>query len=152
MRISLVRRRLAAAVESVAVTTELGEIVRLACFGYVPDAVVVPCFYAGEVTIDPLVTFGTADNADITCRVLTSHSDDAQGQYLLDELLRRSGASSVRAALQTARGAPGEYALDGACDDFVVRAVQGYRLYRVGDTPYFGAELVIRAHGNGDED
>jgi len=146
--ISLVRTRLAAAVESVVASS--GETIN--CYGYVPDSVTPPVFYAGEVTINPNGTFGGDDIVDITCRVITGHSDDKEGQRLLDEFLRRTGNSSVRAALHAARGAPGQYALNGACDDFSVQAVQGYRLYRIGSEVFFGAEIIVRAIGDGSGD
>ncbi len=148
MQIQLVRERLATAVE--AVRGSNGEV--LQCFGYTPDAVTPPTFYAGEVTINPNGTFNGFDTAKIVCRVLTSHSDDMEGQRLLDEFLRRTGDSSIRAAILAARGAPGEYALNGACDDVNVDAIQGYRLYRVGTEVFFGAEIVVNAIGDGEAD
>jgi hypothetical protein len=148
MQIQLVRERLAAAVAGVRGSN--GEV--LQCFGYTPDAVTPPTFYAGEVTLNPNGTFNGFDTARVVCRVLTSHSDDKEGQRLLDELLRRTGESSIRAALLAARGAPGELALGGACDDLNVDAIQGYRLYRVGADVYFGAEIVVNVIGDGEAD
>lgn len=148
MDIQLVRTRLAAACTGVVASS--GE--KLNCFGYVPDAITPPVFYAGEITLDPNGTFGGFDQVEVTCRVLTSHADDAEGQRLLDEYLRRTGSSSVRAALLAARGAPGQYALSGACDDFNIKAIQGYRLYRVGTEVFFGAEIVVSVYGDGSGD
>src|SRR5215468_4540879 len=98
MQIQLVRERLAAAVAEVQAST--GE--TLQYFGYTPDSVTPPTFYAGEVTLNPNGTFGGFDQAEVTCRLLTSHSDDKEGQRLLDEFLRRTGMASVRAAILAA--------------------------------------------------
>lgn len=141
MDISRVRQGIADAAASVA---------GLRCFGYVPDSITPPVFYAGEVEIDPEQTFGPMDKVQITCRVLVSRSDDRTGQKLLDGFLKRTGPTSIRAALAAARGAPGQAALGGVCDDMHVRRIQGYRLYRIGETAYFGAEIIVEAIGDGD--
>jgi len=146
--ISLVKTRLAEAVESV--TAESGETIN--CFAFTPDAITPPVFYVGEVTINPNGTFNGFDTADFVCRILTSHADDKEGQRLLDGFLRRTGPSSIRAALHAARGGPGEYALDGAADDLNISAIQGYRLYRVGSEVFFGAEILVRVIGDGTDD
>lgn len=150
MEISVVKARLATAAR--AVERPFDEAGDLQCFGYVPNDIDPPCFYAGEATIDPNVTFGDDDIVEIICRLLTSTADDEAGQLLLDKYLARKGDSSVRAALLAARGAPGQAALDGACDDFNIQRVAGYRLYRVGERTFYGAEITIRAIGDGEED
>lgn len=148
MKVALVRTRLAAAVAAV----KLADNQIINTYGYVPDAPTVPCFYAGEAEYDPLTNFGGTDSVEITCRVLTSISDDKAGQAALDALLCRTGTSSIRAALEAARGAPGQHALSGACDDFAITRIRGYRLYRVGADAYFGAEIIIHVVGDGTED
>lgn len=122
----------------------------LNCFGYLPDSVPEPCFYTGEVeiTYDQVFQRGM-DELLITCRVLTSRADDRSGQAALDSYLAGSGDLSVKAAIEAARGAPGEAALGGLCDDLHVRSVQGYRMYQVGEVYYYGAELVVRVIGEG---
>ncbi|MER7002209.1 hypothetical protein ABT297_04060 [Dactylosporangium sp. NPDC000555] len=149
MYVALVRQRLAAAAATVVLPAGLP---KLQTFGYVPADIDPPCFYAGEAEYNPLTDFGATDTVTITCRVLTSTVDDEAGQLLLDQLLRRTGPTSVRAALERARGAPGQHALDGACDDFVVTRIAGYRLYRVADRAHFGAEITVKAVGDGTED
>lgn len=119
-------------------------------FGYVPDAVPEPCFYAGEVEVDFDRAFGRGlDEARITCRLLVSRADDRAGQEALDRYLAGSGADSVKAAIEAARGAPGLPALGGLADDLHVQRVQAYRLYQVGEVQYFGAELIVRVIGGG---
>lgn len=122
----------------------------LNCFGYVPDSCPEPCFYTGEVDIEFDKTFGRGtDEMTITCRVLVSRADDRSGQRALDRYLAGSGPHSIKAALETARGAPGEAALGGLADDLHLMRVQAYRMYQVGETYYYGAELVVRVIGRG---
>jgi hypothetical protein len=126
------------------------EIPGLDVYAYVPDAPSVPCFYPGEVTLDPLQTFGPgSDNADIICRVLVSAADDADGQALLDQYLSRSGTHSIRAAISAARGAPGELALGGAADDLVITKIDGYRLIATPNQElFYGAQITVRVIGS----
>ncbi len=122
----------------------------LNCFGYLPESVPEPCFYTGEVEQDFDRTFRRGmDELDITCRVLVSRADDRAGQQALDRYVSGSGTDSVKAAIEAARGAPGEAALDGLCDDLHVRRVQGYRYYLVGEVQFFGAELIVHVIGEG---
>jgi hypothetical protein len=122
----------------------------LNCFGYVPDSCPEPCFYAGEVDITFDRTFGRGlDEIEVTCRLLVSRADDRSGQAALDRYLAGSGPHSIKAALVAARGAPGEPALDGLCDDLHLTRVQAYRMYQVGEVQYYGAELIVRVIGRG---
>lgn len=154
MDISVVKARLATAAATVdPIDLGNGNAVQLVGYGYTPDSPETPCFYAGETTFQHNVVFaGNVDQVEITCRVLTSAIEDKTGQLLLDRYLRRTGGVSVRAALLAARGTPGQLALDGACSDFNIQRIQGYRLYRVGEgRTYFGAEIIVMAIG-GQED
>lgn len=140
MEISEVKQALADAVSGIA---------GLNCYGYSPSAPSVPFFSVGEVVLDPNQTFGGSDVAEFTCRVCTSAADDRDGQLLLDQLLSRSGAMSVRAALFAARGLPGQEALDGAADDVVVLRIDGYREIQYGNNEsFFGAEITVRVIGS----
>ena len=122
----------------------------LNCFGYLPESIPEPCFYVGEVEIDFDRAFGRGmDEARFTCRLLTSRADDRAGQEALDRYLAGSGQYSVKAAIEAQRGAPGAPALGGLCDDLHVQRVQAYRMYQVGDAQFFGAEIIIRAIGEG---
>jgi hypothetical protein len=123
---------------------------KLTATGYATDAVTVPQFYVGDYTIAYDKTFGRGqDEIEFTGAVLVSRSDDATGQKTLDALLSGSGPSSLKAAIETGRGAPGQYALGGLADDLHVVRVQSYRWYEVGGTQYLGAELTIRVIGEG---
>lgn len=119
-------------------------------FGYCPDSVPEPCFYSGEIEIDFDKAFGRGmDEMRVTCRLYVSRADDRSGQAALDRYLAGSGPDSIKAALVAARGAPGQAALGGLCDDLHLVRVQGYRMYQVGEVQFYGAELIVRLIGGG---
>lgn len=142
MNVGTVKERLAAAG---------GAIEGLNYYGFSPDAVTVPCLFATEADIqyDKYSFGGKGDEVIVTLRLLVSKADDKEGQAALDAHLGR-GTRSVKLALEAARGAPGESALDGACDDFHVTRVNGYRLYEHNGTDYYGAEFTVLCLGEGD--
>lgn len=147
MQISPVRDAIATAARAVVLPSGVP---KLTSTGYVPDAVTEPHFFVGEVEI----TFDRAmgrglDQLEFTCRVLVGRQDDRASQKVLDALLSGAGAASLKAAIEAARGAPGEAALDGLADDLHVMRVQGYRWYEHAGTQYVGAELVIKVIGPG---
>lgn len=147
MEISEVKAALAAAVQA-------ADIPDLDCYAFSPAAPSIPAFTCGQVVVDPMGTFGSSgpgmETLDITCSVLTSTADDADGQRLLDKLISKDGAYSVRAALLAARGAPGQSALDGAADDVWVVRIDGYRMLSYGgeDANFYGADITVRVIGD----
>ena len=147
MQISAVRDAIAAAASVVVLPAGVG---KLKCTGYVPDAVLAPCFFVGEVEVTFDKAYGRQlDVLEFTCRALVGRADDRSSQQILDALLSGSGPSSLKAAIEAARGAPGEHALDGAADDLHLMRVQGYRWYEHNGTQYVGAELIIKVIGSG---
>lgn len=148
MDYSLVKQALADAVTAY-------EIPDFDAYPYLPDNPHLPCFVAGEVEILINNSFGPGpggyDQATITCSVFVSDADDLDGQRKLDQLISRTGVYSVRAALWAARGAPGQAALGGLCDDLSLDRIDGYGLVQLGDNrSYYGANLTVRLIGNGD--
>ncbi|WIM97838.1 hypothetical protein ACTOB_001392 [Actinoplanes oblitus] len=130
------------------------EIPGLQCTAYVPAEPHPPAFYPGEVVFAPNNSFGPGpggyDTVDITCRVLTSNAEDADGQALLDTLLSRSGPYSIRQALLAARGAPGQPALGGLADDLMIVRIDGYReIPGPNEASYYGAQITVRVVGSG---
>lgn len=122
----------------------------LTTYPYVPDSVAEPCFYPGGYEIDFDQAFARGlDVVNFTCYVLVSRADDVTGQARLDGYLKGSGATSLKAALEAARGAPGQLALSGAADDLHVTRVEGYGQYTIGDTVYYGAKLLVTVIGSG---
>jgi hypothetical protein len=107
-----------------------------------PDAITEPHFAVAEMTFDPHETFGGSQYVTVTCRLFISRGDDAEGQ-------RRAWTAIplVQTALEDARGAPGELALNGVADDLVLKSVRGPRLYEVGVHSYYGVEFTVFVMG-----
>jgi hypothetical protein len=142
---STVKQRLAEAVAAAGIP-------KLDAYAYMPTSPHLPCFVAGEVSIEVNQTFRGCDLAYVTCSIFVSAADDLDGQQMLDKLISRSGLYSVRAALMEARGASGESALGGACDDFSIDRIDGYGLIQVGDNQtFYGANMTVRLIGSGDD-
>ncbi|WP_327180457.1 hypothetical protein OG599_35190 (plasmid) [Streptomyces sp. NBC_01335] len=144
---SAVRAAVADAARAVALPDGLP---KLTCTGYVPDAVTAPCFFTADYTVDFDKAMGRAlDEVELTCQLLIGIADDRASQRLLDALLAGSGPASLKAAVEAARGAPGEFALGGLAHDLHVTRVQGYRWYEHQGTQYLGAQLTIKIIGEG---
>lgn len=147
MQIGPVREAIAQAARAVVLPPGAGA---LTCTGYTPDSVSEPHFFVGEVSIVFDKTMGRGfDELEITCRALVGRGDDRAAQQVLDALLSGAGPASLKASIEAARGAPGEYALGGLADDLRLERVQGYRWYEHAGTQYVGAELIIRVFGKG---
>ncbi|MFD9569991.1 hypothetical protein ACFWBI_09115 [Streptomyces sp. NPDC059982] len=147
MHLGPIREAIADAARAVVLPAGAGQ---LTCFGYTPDSVPAPCFFAAEYSLEFDKAMGRAlDEAELTCRVLVGRADDASAQRTLDALLAGSGPASLKAAIEAARGAPGDYALGGLAHELHVTRVQGYRWYEHQGTQYVGAELIIRIFGDG---
>lgn len=147
MQISAVRNAIADAARAVVLPAGVG---KLTATGYVPDAITAPHFFCGEVSVDfDKAMRRSLDELEITCRVLVGRADDKAAQKTLDALISGSGPASLKAAIEAARGAPGEFALGGLAHDLHVMRVQGYRWYEHAGTQYVGAELIIKVIGEG---
>lgn len=147
MQISLIRDAIADAARVVVLPAGIG---KLTCFGYVPDSIVAPCFFVGEVDVNFDKTMGRGtDELLFTCRVLAGRADDRSAQRILDALLSGAGEASLKQAIEAARGAPGELALGGLADDLHLQRVQGYRWYEHQGSSFVGAELAIKVIGDG---
>jgi hypothetical protein len=127
-------------------------------YSYTPDAVTVPAFYVGEITTDFDAAMNRGlDELSIVCRMVVEKADMESAQHNLNRYMAGSGALSVKAALEAARGAPGDLALpsadapDGSCDDLRVRRISGHRLYTVGTTVYLGCEFIVQIIGSGED-
>jgi hypothetical protein len=147
VQISQVRDAIADAARVVVLPAGIG---KLTCTGYVPDSVVTPCFFVGEVEVNYDKAMGRKlDELLFTCRVLAGRADDRSAQRILDALLSGAGPASLKQAIEAARGAPGEMALGGLADDLHLQRVQGYRWYEHQGSSFVGAELAIKVIGDG---
>lgn len=147
MQISPIRDALATAARVVVLPDGIA---KLTCTGYVPDSIVAPHFFVAEYEqeYDKAMARGL-DELTFTSRVLVSRTDDQFAQRVLDGMLSGSGPASLKAAIEVARGGPGEYALGGLAHDLHVTRVQGYRWYEHAGATYVGAELTIKVIGEG---
>ncbi|MGW2511272.1 hypothetical protein ACWC0A_17935 [Streptomyces scopuliridis] len=147
MDMSAVREAIATAARTVVLPAGVA---KLTCSGYVPDAVTAPHFFTADYTVDFDKAMRRAlDEVELTCQVLVGLADDKSAQRILDALLAGSGPASLKAAIEAARGAPGEYALGGLAHDLHVMRVQGYRWYEHQGTQYVGAQLAVKIIGEG---
>ncbi|MFD3654333.1 hypothetical protein [Streptomyces sp. NPDC058620] len=146
MQMSAVRGAIAEAASTVVLPVSA----KLTCTGFTPDAVTEPHFFCGEYSVEFDRAMNRAlDVVELTCRVLVGLADDEAAQRLLDAMLSGSGPGSLKAAIEAARGAPGDYALGGLAHDLHVMRVQGYRWYEHQGASYIGAELIIKIIGEG---
>lgn len=147
MQISPVRDAIATAAQTVVLPAGTA---KLTCSGYTPDAITAPHFFVAEVEVTYDRTMGRGqDELQFTARALVARSDDRSSQQILDALLSGAGPASLKAAIEAARGTPGQAALGGLADDLHVVRVQGYRWYEHEGVQYIGAELIIRVIGPG---
>lgn len=147
MQISPIRNAIADAARTVVLPDGVG---KLTSTGYVPDSIAAPAFFVAEVEVTYDKAMGRKlDELLFTCRALVGRTDDRTSQKILDSLLSGGGPASLKAAIEAARGAPGEMALGGLADDLHVQRVQGYRWYEHEGTTYVGAELTIKVIGDG---
>lgn len=119
----------------------------------VPDSILEPHFYVGEIAIDwtgKQNTFGGNDDVIYLCRLLVAKYPDDEAQGRLKPYMRRTGESSVKAAIEGTVGVP--QTLGGLIDDLVVRRFQGHRIYTVGSSRYYGGEWYVQLYGSADED
>lgn len=118
--------------------------------GFVPDTILPPHFYVADISIDYDQTFGGLEVCQYTVRVLVSHAPADEAQALLHTFLRRTGPTSIKAAIDGPVGVP--QTLGGLIDDLHVRKLQGLRMYTVGDRKHPGAEWQIRVVGTEEEE
>jgi hypothetical protein len=118
---------------------------QLNCLPYTPTSVTVPCFYPGEAQLGYATernTFNGIPVVEATCMLLAApENEDQEGQALLDAYLSHPGSTSVKAAIEA------DQTLGGLCKLVFVHDVDGYRLYTVGTTAYYGARFRILVMG-----
>lgn len=147
MDITGVRKALAKAASTVILPVGVGS---LTTTWYLPDAVTEPHFFIAEYDQEFDKTFGRGlDEIQFTSRLLVGRADEETAQEALDSILSGAGSASLREALESARGAPGQMALGGLADDFHVTQTRGNRWYEHAGTQYVGAEIIIRVIGPG---
>lgn len=146
MNIALIVERLVAAAGTAVSTPAL----TMTTYDYVPDSVETPCVYPESITTDFDQTMGRGtDKITVKLRLLCSRTDDRAGQHMLYGYLAGSGAGSIKAAIEAARGLPGVGALSGACDDLHVKGIAEARWYELAGERLVGADFTIEIWGDG---
>lgn len=105
--------------------------------GYAPDAVDPPWAYPASMTGTYDETLDGDAGMVVTLRVLASRAEDRAGQEMLDAFLAESGPTSIKASLEA------DPTLGGLIDDLQTQGWDGYRMYEVAGTDYYGAELTV---------
>jgi hypothetical protein len=130
---------------NLAIATSADAIEFLNCYGVKPDGMVEPAFYPTDADIEFDQTMGRGqDKITSTWHLAISKADDEAGQAVLNSLLKGSGATSLKAAIQADR------TLGGACATLRVTRLRTSRMILVGVVEYYGAELTIDVYGRGD--
>lgn len=130
-----------------------GTTLRVKAMDYLAENPPIPCFEVAEFQIRYNRTFATEAKpfgmaeVTITANLLLSRGDDESGQKEA-RALASSGTNTVIQAIHAARGAPGQAALGGACDDVVVRSAQGPRLADYGSAKYYVVEFSLFVIGD----
>lgn len=124
----------------------MGSTLRVTATDFAPDSPTVPHFYLAEFTGVYEKTFGGLMELTITARLLLSRGDERSGQQEAQRLAS-AATNTIRSVLVSARGAPGQSALNGEADDLWLQRVTGPRLYDFGEDHYYGLEFTIFVMG-----
>lgn len=119
-------------------------------YDYWPDEFETPCVYPERVLIDFDQTMNRGlDKLTVDLRLLVSRIDDREGQRQLWGFLKGAGPSSVKAAIEAARGEPGELALGGAADDLRVTGVGAAEPFEHKGDRLLGVLFTVEIYGSG---
>lgn len=106
-----------------------------------------PSWTLFDFEVDTHKTMGFASEVSMTFRVIVGRQDPESGAKYVRGLAG-DGPGTPFYALEKPHIVGGTaQTLGGACDDFDVQTVRGYRLYTYGTTSFIGFELVTRAYG-----
>jgi hypothetical protein len=123
---------------------------QVTCLAYVPKVIDPPCLFVTpeRVEYDKTMARGV-DEARLFLTLLVSTVEDEDAQEFLDSFVDGSGPASIKQVIDAARGAPGQAALGGACDDVHLSSCDAYQWFTVGDVQYLGARWSLRCIGSG---
>lgn len=133
--ITLIHERIAEAFDDAALQ---GNTLQLTVTPYMPLYPTPPHFYPFNWRINYDRTYGTSIEAGMAELTTTWHlclslASDESGHQEATRLAG-SGETTIRSVLIGARGAPGEDALGGACDDLRLTGASGPNLINISDT------------------
>lgn len=102
-----------------------------------------PMAQVGQVELDYDLTMGGGFTGTCKVRVYASKADNAAGQAILDGYCDESGASSVKAALES------DKTLNANVDTLRVTSLDGYGVYESNGVEYLGAEFTVSLWSKG---
>ncbi len=118
-------------------------------YEYVPSRIIAPAWIVEQKdSIDPHMTHGNRFRVKFVGTVVVPWVDPREAQMNLAKLRSQTGASSIFAALEAAKGLSGQLALSGAADDLNVESIGEPGKQTIGDTDYLGAEFTIEVIGS----
>ena len=119
--------------------TNLGNISSLSVYNYVPDSIEPPTAVVGvvqSVDYDSTLSRG-ADTYTIPILLYVSRVDAQDSQETLDGYLASSGASSIKAQVES------DETLDGSAQSCRVVEADNYGVYNVNNIDYLGVEFTV---------
>jgi hypothetical protein len=121
------------------IATNLSNISSLTVYGYVPDSIEPPTAVIGVVdSIDYDSTMARgADTYNIPVFLYVSRVDAQDAQETLDGYLTSSGASSVKAQVES------DITLGGQAQSVRVVEADNYGVYTINNIDYLGVEFMI---------
>jgi hypothetical protein len=117
----------------------LGNISSLSVYAYVPDFVEPPTAVVGvmdAIDYDATIQRG-ADKYEIPVYLYVSRVDAQDSQDTLDGYLASSGASSVKAQIES------DTTLNGQAQSVRVTSASNYGVYNINNIDYLGVEFIV---------
>ena len=121
------------------IATNLGNITSLSVYGFVPDSIEPPTAVIGvvdNIEYDSTMARG-ADTYTIPVFLYVSRVDAQDAQDTLDGYLASSGASSVKAQVES------DITLGGEAQSVRVVSASNYGVYTINNIDYLGVEFLV---------
>lgn len=119
---------------------------RVTATPFAPDNLTPPHFYTAEFDGSYDGTYAALTRLTLTCRLMLSSAAGFAGQQQA-KILASTGTGTLHQTFRGMRGAPGQAALSGACDDLHLQRVQGPRIFTIGEAAYYGLEFTVFVMG-----
>lgn len=118
---------------------------------YVPDMVTEPMCWTKPGSIEYDRAYGPHGMEQLNLEVflVVSRADDQASQVNLDAYIHGTGASSIKAAIESGREQYGGTAYLGVFDDVWVSKCDSYQYYILGDARFLGATFTLTVIGKG---
>lgn len=121
------------------IKNNLANISSLSVYGYVPDFIEPPTAVVGvmdNIDYDASMQRG-ADTYEIPIYLYVSRVDAQDSQETLDGYLASSGASSVKAQIES------DTTLNGEAQSVRVTSASNYGVYNINNIDYLGVEFIV---------